>query len=604
MKQKLILRLENVHKSYESEKILQGISLKMQKGESLMILGKSGVGKTTLLKLIAGFEIQDEGSILFENKPIIPPLGRLIKGHPQIALLSEQKQPFPKHSLAENLQYMLRNLSEIEQKKKIQKLLKVCGLQKMAHKRPHELSDGQKQRFRLALALAQEPKILLLDEPFAHLDTQTKAEIQQFVFQTLQKLKITSIWVTHDNQEIEQIPAQKFLLRNGKLKKWKANESKNLQIIVACDKFKGSLTALQACQAIAEGIANALPKSRVVQIPLADGGEGTLEILAQTLKAKLQNIQVSNPLFEPIQAQWAMAGKTAFMEMAQAAGLALLPKKLQNPMLTTTLGVGEMIQDALSKDVKKIVMGIGGSATNDAGMGMAKSLGVRFLDKKGKEIVPIGKNLIEVAEIDVSGNILEQKKIEFWVACDVRNPLYGENGAAFVYAKQKGANHEQIRLLDEGLQHFAEIVKQKLGKDFAQEAGSGAAGGLGFGLMTFCNAKLLSGIDLILEILKFEKYLPQSQLIITGEGKMDAQTLQGKTIAGVVKKASYYQIPVVVLCGTLELEWQEMQNLGIAYASAILNSPTTLQEASQNAYILLRQKTEQILGFYKVCKNL
>ncbi len=569
-----------------------------------MILGKSGVGKTTLLKLIAGFEIQDEGSILFENQPLIPPLGRLIKGHPQIALLSEQKQPFPKHSLAENLQYTLRNLSKTEQKKQIQKLLKVCALQKMAHKRPHELSDGQKQRFRLALALGQEPKILLLDEPFAHLDSQTKAEIQQFVFQTLQKLQITSIWVTHDSQEVEQIPAQKFLLQKGKLIKWKAKISKKLQIIVACDKFKASLTALQACQAIAEGIANVLPKSKIIQIPLADGGEGTLEILAQTLQAKLQDIQVNNSLFEPIQAQWAMAGKTAFMEMAQAAGLALLPKKLQNPMLTTTLGVGEMIKDALGKDVKKIIMGIGGSATNDAGMGMAKALGVKFLNKNGREIVPIGKNLIEVAEIDVSGNILEQKKVEFWVACDVRNPLFGENGAAFVYAKQKGASHNEIRLLDEGLQHFAEVVKQKLGKNFAYEAGSGAAGGLGFGLMTFCNAKLLSGIDLVLEILKFEKYLPQTQLIITGEGKIDHQTLQGKTITGVIEKAQKYQVPVIALCGTLELEWQEVQKLGLAYASSILNKPTTLQDASQNAYILLRQKAEQILGFYKVCENM
>ncbi|MFN3315596.1 MAG: glycerate kinase, partial [Raineya sp.] len=354
-------------------------------------------------------------------------------------------------------------------------------------------------------------------------------EIQKFVFQTLKKLQITSIWVTHDPAEIQQIPAKKFILQKGKLKKIQEKSKAKIQIIVATDKFKGSLSAIEACQAIGEGIRNVLPQAKIVQIPLADGGEGTLEILAQTLKAQKQEISVSNPLFKPTKAFWALAGKTAFMEMAQASGLALLPKNLQNPMLTTTYGVGEMIRNALGKGVKKIVLGIGGSATNDAGIGMAAALGVKFLDKNGKEIVPIGKNLIEIAEIDPSESVFEHKKVKFLVACDVKNPLYGENGAACVYAKQKGANYEQIRLLDEGLCHFAEIVKQKLGKDFAHTQGAGAAGGLGFGLMTFCNAQLVSGIDLVLETLNFEKHLPQTQLIFTGEGKIDAQTLQGKT---------------------------------------------------------------------------
>lgn len=604
MKQKLILQLKNVSKSYRNEKVLKSLSLNVLQNENVMIIGKSGAGKTTLLKLIAGLEIPEEGNILFEDEPLIPPLGRLIQGHPQIALLSEQKQPFPKHTLSENLQHTLRHHTEIEQKKKIRQLLKVCGLQKMAHKRPHELSDGQKQRLRLALALAQEPKILLLDEPFAHLDPQTKAEMQKFVFQTLHKLAITCIWVSHDTQEIEQIPAKKFILQKGKLRKLQKTTLSKQQIIVATDKFKGSLSALQACQAIAEGIKNVLAQSKIIQIPLADGGEGTLEILAQRLNAQVQEISVCNPLLQPAQAQWAKAADTAFMEMAQAAGLALLPKKLQNPMLTSTFGVGEMIKDAVKKGIKKIIMGIGGSATNDAGVGMAQALGVKFLDKKGKEIVPIGKNLLEIAEIDTSGNILRQKNIEFLVACDVKNPLYGENGAAYVYAKQKGANAEQIRLLDEGLRHFAQIVKQQLGTDFAQVAGTGAAGGLGFGLLTFCQAKLLSGIDLILEILEFDKHLPQTQLIITGEGKIDKQTLQGKTIVGVVERAAAYHIPVIALCGTLELELHETQKLGIAYASSFLNSPTTLQEASQNAYILLRQKTEQIMSFYRLSKQM
>jgi glycerate 2-kinase len=366
------------------------------------------------------------------------------------------------------------------------------------------------------------------------------------------------------------------------------------KILIACDKFKGSLSALEACQAIEMGIKIAFPEAQTVLLPLADGGEGTFKILTEALRGSLQKVKVRNPVFQPIQSSWGITadGEIAFMEMAQASGLLLLSDYQRNPTYTTTLGTGEMMLDAIQKGVKKIVLGIGGSATNDAGMGMAVALGYQFFDKNGKRLLPIGKSLLEVEKIDDTHVVKDKIAIE--VACDVENPLYGENGAAYVYAKQKGASQEDIEYLDKGLKHFSQKVSEFIGKDYSQVAGAGAAGGLGFGLMAFCNAQLISGIDLVMKELDFDKHLLDTKIIFTGEGKIDTQTLQGKTVAGVIKKAKNNQIPVIALCGKLETNIENLKKLGLTHVDVIADDLMNTEDAMKYAFKLLIEKSNQV----------
>jgi glycerate 2-kinase len=374
------------------------------------------------------------------------------------------------------------------------------------------------------------------------------------------------------------------------------------KILLAPDKFRGSLTAKQVCDAMTEGIKMFDENIEVIALPMADGGEGTLPILLDYAKGSLKHLSVKNPLGELMDAYYGISidGKTAFIETATASGLSLLTKPERNPLITNTFGTGELIQAALDAGVEKIILGLGGSATNDAGTGMAAALGYVFMDEMGNILNPSGENLSEIAFVDDSNIHPRIGKVSFEIACDVQNPLFGKNGAAYVYAPQKGANPDDIVILDNGLKHFAEVIKRQFKKDYALIPGAGAAGGLGFGTIVFLNGVLKEGVKLVMEQTNFDSYLEGVDLIITGEGKFDIQTLAGKLIKGITQKAQEKQIPVAVICGTLAVNPQQIRDLGIIYATSIINKPMNLNEALKYGYEGVKNASFQLVSlFYK-----
>ena len=359
-----------------------------------------------------------------------------------------------------------------------------------------------------------------------------------------------------------------------------------MKIIIAPDKFKGSLTGIEFCNAVEDGLKLILPQVEILKLPLADGGDGTIEILDYHLKGKRITIEVKDPLFRPIEASYLYieSSNTAFVEMAEASGMKLLPAEKQNCFLTTTFGTGEIIEHAINKGAKTIVLGIGGSATNDCGIGMASALGYQFLDRNGNEVIPIGKNLSKIDKIDASNVNKRLKTVTFKVACDVTNPLYGNKGAAYVYALQKGASPEEVNLLNKGLEHFSNVLLEYFNIDVQKIKGTGAAGGMGAGALVFLNANLHSGIDLVKEIINFDEKIKDADWIITGEGKLDSQTLSGKTIQGVMKSAKTYKIHVAVLCGSITLQKESLDDLGVSYANSILDVAQNFEDAMANSY--------------------
>ncbi|MEC8830969.1 MAG: glycerate kinase [Bacteroidota bacterium] len=354
-----------------------------------------------------------------------------------------------------------------------------------------------------------------------------------------------------------------------------------MKFILAPDKYKGSLTGREFCETVARGIKKVFPFAEIVNRPLADGGDGTIDVVADYLNASSVSVKVKDPLFREITVEYLFSKekKTAFIEMSEASGYKLLEKSEMNCMDTTTLGTGEMIVDAIERGAKSIVLGIGGSATNDGGMGMAKALGYSFLDAEGNELEPIGKNLGKVKDIkkDHVNPKLSDTKIQ--VACDVNNPFYGENGAAKIYGAQKGASTEEITFLDKGLESFAGVLKSTFDIDVQQIAGAGAAGGLGGGSVVFLNAELASGVDLVMEIANFDKVLEGADWVITGEGQLDGQTFSGKTINGVVQSAKKHQVPIAAFCGSIDVTIDEMEKMGLDYAVSILNQIGNLDDA-------------------------
>lgn len=372
-----------------------------------------------------------------------------------------------------------------------------------------------------------------------------------------------------------------------------------MQILIAPDKFRDSLDAMSVAKAIAEGLQLQDKNINVQLFPLADGGEGTAKILTHHTKGTLHTIEVTDPLLRPIEATYGISadGKTAFIEMAEASGLHLLQPSERNCYYTSSYGTGELILDALEKDVEHIILGIGGSATNDAGIGMANALGYRFLDKYNMELAPIGESLEHIAKIDATNLKAFLNNTQFTVAYDVDCPLHGPQGAAYTYGRQKGAGFSQMESLDLGLENFARITRWNYQKDVASIAGAGAAGGMGAGAYFFLNAETRKGTELIMEITKFHEQLNNTDLIITGEGNLDSQTLQGKVLQGICQVAKESDIPVVALCGALEADPQLLENLdGLTYAVSICNQPQKLSDALKNtqknlvfaAYNLLR----------------
>jgi glycerate kinase len=358
-----------------------------------------------------------------------------------------------------------------------------------------------------------------------------------------------------------------------------------VKFILAPDKFKGSLTGIEFCNIVEEGIRSVLPKAEILKLPLADGGDGTIEILDYHLHGKMAEVSVNDPLFRPILASYLFIKSTltAFIEMAEASGMELLSADEQNCFYTTTYGTGELIHDAIKKGAKNIILGIGGSATNDCGIGMANALGFKFLNNDGNEVVAIGKNMSEIKKIDTAHVLKDLDQINFKVACDVTNTLYGENGAAYVYAPQKGANSEEIQQLDKGLINMAVLFKQQFDMDIQNRKGAGAAGGMGAGSMVFLKADLISGIDLVKDLIDFENISKQADWIITGEGKLDHQTLSGKTIHGIIKTAKKYNIPIAAFCGSIDLSQKELEMAGISYADSVLKKAKNLQDAMVNS---------------------
>lgn len=324
-----------------------------------------------------------------------------------------------------------------------------------------------------------------------------------------------------------------------------------MKIVIAIDSFKGSLSSKDAEKTVEEAIHSLLPECETICIPIADGGEGTLSVIMETTGATLHTVLAHNPCMEIIPAQYGISadGQTAFIEMAAISGLPLIRKDQQNPMETTTFGTGELILDALQKRCTRFIVGIGGSATNDGGTGTLQALGFKFMNYEGKPLGLGGKTLIEISRIDHSQVNPLLKKAHFIVACDVQNPLYGPEGSAFVYARQKGANDAMIFELDKGMQSFAEIIQKETGKDISHIPGSGAAGGLGGGMLALLKAELKSGADLLLDFCKFEEKIPGADLIITGEGSIDRQSLMGKIPGKILQIANKHHIPVIGISG-------------------------------------------------------
>jgi glycerate 2-kinase len=374
-----------------------------------------------------------------------------------------------------------------------------------------------------------------------------------------------------------------------------------MKIIIAPDSFKESLSAKQAGEIIAKAIKKIIPKAQTVLFPMADGGEGTVESLVEATNGKLVETSAHDPLMRKRDTFYGILGdkKTAVVEMAAASGLHLLSENQRNPLKTTTYGTGELIKNALNKGCRKFIIGLGGSATCDAGAGMAQALGVSFLDAEGNELKPGGENLRQLNKIDRTKLDQRIKECEIQVACDVTNPLYGKNGAAYVYAPQKGADENAVKQLDKNLRIIAEKIKQYLNKDIANIQGAGAAGGLGAGLMAFLNAELKPGFELIKENTQLETEIKNANWVITGEGKIDDQTQYGKTPFGIAKTAKQFNVPVIALAGGLEKISENYYKQGFTAFFSIVNQAMDVSQAIENSENLLSQTTENIARLIK-----
>ena len=373
-----------------------------------------------------------------------------------------------------------------------------------------------------------------------------------------------------------------------------------MKILIAPDKFKDALDAPEAAAAMAEGVRAAMPAAKVVQLPLSDGGDGFATLVATYSGAKRITVEVSGPLQQPRLASyaWLPRHKRAYIEMAEAAGLQLVPTQLRSPMHTTTYGVGQLIKHALSQGACEISIGIGGSATHDLGVGMAAALGYHFLDASGRPFLPTGGSLLQIQRIGSSHVQKELERVNIQVACDVSNPLTGPQGAAHSYAQQKGATETQIALLEKGSEHVAALLERDLGISVKDIPGSGAAGGLGAGALAFLGASLAPGARMLLSLADFSKHAREADLIISGEGKADRQSLQGKVLGEIAKQAAQAGKPLLLLCGKMELPTQHLYKASIWHATQI--SPA--DEPLETSLALCRQRllaaTRQSLLFY------
>ena len=379
-----------------------------------------------------------------------------------------------------------------------------------------------------------------------------------------------------------------------------------MKVVVAIDSFKGSLTSLEAGEAIKKGVLKAVPEAEVWVRPLADGGEGTVEALACGMGGKLETVEVTGPLGDKIESSYGIIAEKnlAIIEMASAAGITLIKPEERNPLKTTTYGVGEMIRDAILKGCRNFIIGIGGSATNDGGIGMLQALGFEFLDKNGAQVKFGAEGVSELCAICEENVIPELKKCTFKIACDVTNPLCGDNGCSAVYGPQKGADKEMVEKMDRWLGAYAKLTREIRGADLSQYPGAGAAGGLGFAFLAFLNAKLESGIQIVLDETKLEEYVKNADVVITGEGRLDGQTAFGKAPIGVAKIAKKYGKTMLAFAGAVTEDAAICNEHGIDAFFPIVRGVTTLQEAmeSDNAKANLSATAEQVFRLIKACR--
>lgn len=375
-----------------------------------------------------------------------------------------------------------------------------------------------------------------------------------------------------------------------------------MKIVIAPDSFKESLTALEVAEAIEAGLKKVLPDAEYVKVPMADGGEGTVQSLVDATEGRLISAEVCAPLGNKVKAEFGLSGdgRTAIIEMAAASGLHLVPPEARNPLRTTSYGTGELILAALAEGVEKIIVGIGGSATNDGGAGMLQALGALLLDAQHQPIGAGGGCLQDLAAIDLSGLDKRLAGVEIVVACDVDNPMCGEKGASAVFGPQKGATPEMVQALDSGLQHFAAIAARDLGLDIQSPAGAGAAGGMGGGVLLLPDARLQAGVQIVMEAVKLAEKVRDADLVITGEGRMDAQSVHGKTPIGVAHTAKAFGKPVIAIVGCLREDYEVVYAQGIDAVFPIIRQLGSLEEILQHGRDNLVSAAQNVARIYQM----
>ncbi|MDO5640598.1 MAG: glycerate kinase [Neisseria sp.] len=377
-----------------------------------------------------------------------------------------------------------------------------------------------------------------------------------------------------------------------------------MKIVIAPDSFKESLTALEVAEAIETGFKKVLPDAEYVKVPMADGGEGTVQSLIDATQGRLVEVEVTAPLGNRTTAEFGISGdgKTAIIEMAAASGLHLVPMAQRNPLVTGSYGTGELIRAALDAGVQKIILGIGGSATNDGGAGMLQALGVKLLDAANQDIQPGGGRLKDLATVDTGGLDPRLAEVEIDVACDVDNPLCGEKGASATFGPQKGASAEMVRQLDEGLHHFSEIIEQQLGLNIRDRAGAGAAGGMGGGVLLLPKVALKAGVQIVIEAVNLAGLVQDADLVITGEGRMDAQSAHGKTPVGVAQTAKQFGKPVIAIVGCLREDYEVVYAQGIDAVFPIIRQLGSLEDTLQNGHHNLVSAAQNVAKLYQLVK--
>ena len=370
-----------------------------------------------------------------------------------------------------------------------------------------------------------------------------------------------------------------------------------MKIVLAPDSFKGSLKSIEAIDIIKQEAIRFFCDAEILSIPIADGGEGSIEALLYESNGRIEKANVIGPLWNTVEAQYGVLGETAVIEMANCSGLTLVPSEQRNPLKTTSRGTGQIIKRVLDAGITKMLIGIGGSATNDGGMGAMQALGAQFIDKRGIEIKEgCGENLIKIDKIDISGMDEKIAECSIYVMCDVKNPLTGKDGATFVYGRQKGATDEDLDLLEKGMKNYEKKLQDTFGTETSKLPGAGAAGGMGAALTAFCGAELTSGIEAILKTKNFEEKIKGADIVITGEGRVDSQSVYGKAVQGVAETAKRQGIPVICVAGSIGEGYEAVYEHGITAIFTLPDKPMDLHECMAKAPELLRKLSRNIFG--------